>query len=217
MMRILNRFTMVELLAVISIILILASFLLPALSKARDKARTLVCLNNIKQILTAFTLYADDYNASLVAPLTDPATQQTWNLVLLQENYLTSGHGSDIFTCPSYPPYSYSDATSSNVYGMRYVEDPQNASNPSAPWNQRNTALLTIQNPSEYLFIADSVHAGLEQQWYVVAALDLLSDLKLHARHGSRVNCGYMDGSARQVEASELNAMSYNLKVEANP
>lgn len=58
-------FTLIELLVVISIIAILASILLPALKKVRDKGKEIVCLNNLKQIGVVATNYTNDYDEYL--------------------------------------------------------------------------------------------------------------------------------------------------------
>ena len=59
-------FTLIELLVVLAVIAILAALLLPALARAKQKAQGIVCINNQRQLLIAWRLYADDSNDMLV-------------------------------------------------------------------------------------------------------------------------------------------------------
>ena len=74
-----SGFTLIELLVVITIIAILAAILLPSLRTARDKAKQVACVSNLKQIGIALNVYANDFNG-LIPPLNtgDPIAIYLW-------------------------------------------------------------------------------------------------------------------------------------------
>ena len=94
-------FTLIELLVVIAIIAILAAILFPVFARAREKARQSSCTSNLKQIGTAFMMYAQDYDEVLPDLLTgrntnDPTRYYSWIAVIMP--YVKNNQ---LFQCPS--------------------------------------------------------------------------------------------------------------------
>jgi prepilin-type N-terminal cleavage/methylation domain-containing protein len=84
-----SAFTLIELLVVIAIIAILAALLLPALAAAKEKARSALCLGNLKQLALAYVMYPNDYNDYLMSnPALTDAQGGTTNIQNWVQGYL---------------------------------------------------------------------------------------------------------------------------------
>lgn len=193
----LRSFTLVELLVVIAILSLLLGLLAPALKSARNSAKAMICLNNLKQLGASMQIYANDHEG-LLPEVWDGA--RSWSQILSVSGTtpdVTQAQNFSLWHCPTWPPTSGSSIM--QTYGLVIDEETV-----AAIFNQRITDL----SPSSVL-IADSildpdtVGGDGEQFYYITRKFDT-SGKRVHRRHKNRANAVFVDGHAAAVGEQEI-------------
>ncbi|MBQ9776060.1 MAG: prepilin-type N-terminal cleavage/methylation domain-containing protein [Lentisphaeria bacterium] len=131
-----QKFTLIELLVVIAIIAILAAMLLPALNKAREKARTISCVNQLKTYNNAGLFYADSYTDHFVPGLKDSGNPNWYDNLTFRE--ILQGNTDNIaknFLCPAATlALTQTSATKASQYSYGVTADEF----PNTAWHSKN-------------------------------------------------------------------------------
>lgn len=208
-----KSFTLIELLVVIAIIAILASMLLPAISKARDQAKTIACSNNIRQISAEFAMYGDEYNQYYPVGGYGP---NPWSYLIYGDAKMSSAKYKALehTYCPS-NKFRDSGDNYYNTYGIKgnkwddaYESFHGCNGNPYiGTLTSPNVLVINtkrISAPSRYFFIADSMRSNGKNVYYI----DKYTTFGIGVMHSNQAKMGYVDGHVAGVSLAELKEMA---------